>query len=70
MGYIAGYIQRNTVNCCSLLIVAHNFCVAVFGIGYGFVSGFITMPVILQQLLGPGNFGLQSQSQYFAVCSS
>lgn len=42
----------------------------VFGIGYGFVSGFITMPVILQQLLGPGNFGLQSQSQYFAVCSS
>jgi len=43
----------------------------VFGIGFGCVSGFISMPVILQQLTGPANFGLvDSQSQYFAVCSS
>ena len=43
----------------------------VFGVGFGCVSGFITMPVILQQLTGPANFGLvDGQSQYFAVCSS
>ncbi|XP_075248970.1 gamma-secretase subunit Aph-1-like isoform X2 [Convolutriloba macropyga] len=71
---VTGKVRENfamQLNETDLKLHSRHVISLVFGVGFGCVSGFITMPVILQQLTGPANFGLvDGQSQYFAVCSS
>ncbi|XP_063725997.1 gamma-secretase subunit Aph-1-like [Symsagittifera roscoffensis] len=72
--HITGRVKENfssQLNESDLKLNSRHVISLVFGVGFGFVSGFISMPVILQQLTGPANFGLMSShGQYFAVCSS